>query len=180
MSISRHPTAFHVQFWPENSWNNVLPNFLKPILVFQNDRLAWVAATALNLPESHLSVSYWSHRPTIQPTIVYNSIWNICKRISSSSPGIVNLLQIIEKYCLVSTISNSDPALQSDKDITGLWLSAVVGVGVDGVGVDDLCGDGFCGDVVVVRDVWLQQRVQCDVMTVARTQLRSPLITAAQ
>ena len=54
----------------------------------------------------------------------------------------------------MSTISNSDPALQSDKDITGLWLSAVVGVGVDGVGVDDLCGDGFCGDVVVVvRDV---------------------------
>ena len=41
------------------------------------------------------------------------------------------------------------------KDITGLWLSAVVGVGVEGVGVgvDDLCGDGFCGDVVVVRDV---------------------------
>ena len=53
----------------------------------------------------------------------------------------------------MSTISNSDPALQSDKEITGLWLSAVVGVGVDGVGVDDLCGDGFCGDVVVVRDV---------------------------
>ena len=53
----------------------------------------------------------------------------------------------------MSTISNSDPALQPDKDITGLWLSAVVGVGVDGVGVDDLCGDGFCGDVVVVRDV---------------------------
>ena len=87
----------------KNSWNNVLPNFLKPILVFQNDRLAWVAATALNLPESHLSVSYWSHRPTIQPTIVYNSIWNICKRISPSSPCIVNLLKIIEKYCLMST-----------------------------------------------------------------------------
>ena len=38
--------------------------------------------------------------------------------------------------------------------------------------------------VVVVMvsdgDVSLQLRVQCDVMTVARTQLRSPLITAAQ
>ena len=38
--------------------------------------------------------------------------------------------------------------------------------------------------VVVVMvsdgDVSLQWRVQCDVMTVARTQLRSPLITAAQ